>query len=411
MQLLFEVANPIRVAGALALGAAGKLIGDDHLFWEVIGPKAKRIEGFVPEESSPYHSYALLPLTDPQRTADRTEKLLGRPIVIFSNRFGLEMLGKSGGVKLADDMLARLLPNLDDMTGALPPLVVIKRKGIAFGESPDAAPEPEKKKVLARLTGLYPAFIALLGRIRNIQLKKFWGYFFSWLGKFPRDVATIIPLVFRPTRFTTSLRQRFWLVVKCYRIAYSQNERGSEKELLRIIFRILNLRTDEVGPLLLAGCGNGSKPARFSLASALTGRPVIFADRFQKAVNHPEYELLFGKGKSRKDYLDDIIAVVRRLGSLKNATFLRGEFEETLKTLGNNVRLAYVEADNEPDLLNIVKHLYPKMCRNGEIFVHAAGKPWAYEMLYRKDIWDEMTTIKPKMSGSGRSEHIVVHKR
>ncbi len=129
MQVAIEMAGYGRMLCAVILGAIGKVLGINGVFWIVAGNRVSEIDGFNPDAMYPYTEYAILPPKDPERVCREIEDKLGYPAVIIDgNNINVKIIAQSAKVPL-DKKTVRLvlLDNPMGQDDEMTPIILVKK--------------------------------------------------------------------------------------------------------------------------------------------------------------------------------------------------------------------------------------------------------------------------------------------
>lgn len=96
MELCIREIGAPRVLFAAACSAAGKVVGKRGVFYNILGMKARAIDGPCDCTIPPYNNYAKLAPDKPDDVAQELMELLGCDVIVIdANDIGVNVLGKS----------------------------------------------------------------------------------------------------------------------------------------------------------------------------------------------------------------------------------------------------------------------------------------------------------------------------
>lgn len=394
IQVAIEEAGVARIIPAMIIGGIGKLFGIRGLFWIIAGHRVSEIDGFIPEDMPPYTELAVLPPDNPQDVCNHIEKTFGVPALLSDANFiNVKMLAVSPGTGLTHRIARKILLNNPFGQGdKMTPFILIRKSN-----------QDQKNSMTIR---------------QRIKRHTPWPlhYLYRKIYYAPKDLPSVFRLLVHSTKSPTSFLDRLRLVYHFYKISYVVDCPHTEHELLTIARTILNLGDGVPGSIVEAGVYHGGSTAKLSRVAALCGRRLEAFDSFEGMPENAEEhgksiygrEHHFPKG-SHAVSLEEVERNVTRYGYIKQCSFHRGWFSDTLPELTGPVALACMNGDLVQSTKDCLHHLVPRLSSGGIIFSQDGHFPWIIDLLEDKHFWkDEIGIAKPHMEGLTQSKLVAI---
>lgn len=193
----------------------------------------------------------------------------------------------------------------------------------------------------------------------------------------------------------------------------------AQSEVLACIRAIVGLDDSVAGCIVEAGCYKGGSTAKFSLAAAAAGRPLIAFDSFAGIPAHDEDHgiNIFGKPVSfvegeYRGSLDEVRATIDRFGAPEVCRFVPGWFADTMRGFHPPIAVAYLDVDLAASTRTCLRYLYPRLTVGGTLFSQDGHLPRVLEVFDDDEFWrTEVGCAKPQVIGLGTSKLLTIHKR
>jgi len=187
------------------------------------------------------------------------------------------------------------------------------------------------------------------------------------------------------------------------------------KEHLFLVDQIFRVPKSLNGDVVECGSYSGSSTASLSLACNLTNRRLIICDSFEGLPRPGEDEKYSVMSDTEKYYhwqegefaveggLNEVKKNVERYGNIEVCKFVKGYFQDTLKTIKtDSIVLIFEDVDIASSAKDCLKYLWPKLSERCKFYCH---EPWSFEvasLFFNKEWWAEnLQTTPPGFFGSG----------
>lgn len=234
-------------------------------------------------------------------------------------------------------------------------------------------------------------------------------YVYRKLRAFPQDVPYLWKFLASKTKTPVSLRERLWLIGKCYRISYSVDCPHMEYEMIEVMRAIFDADPNVSGAVVEAGSYKGGSGAKISLAAAIAGRKLYLFDSFEGIPEHAERHTknIFGGDAyfppgSYFGSLEEVKRTIARHGKISQCEFVKGWFDDTMPKFREPVAVAYVDVDLESSTRTCLRYLFPRLVSGGVLFSQDGHLPWVVKLLRDTAFWKKaLKTERPRMHGLG----------
>jgi len=189
-----------------------------------------------------------------------------------------------------------------------------------------------------------------------------------------------------------------------------------EEELLTFIECLLTNKPE--GVIAEAGCYKGGGSAKISLLSEAINKKMYVFDSFEGLPEHNENhekniygkDVTFVKGEYSSAY-DQTVSNVKKYGSEKICTFVKGWFKDTFGDFHEPLAGAYIDVDLVESVRECVTKFYPLLSKNGVLCCHDGHLPLVIELLDSNDFWEnQVGCSKPFIEGLGTEKLIKIIK-
>lgn len=174
---------------------------------------------------------------------------------------------------------------------------------------------------------------------------------------------------------------------------------------------ILQIPAASEGVVIECGCWKGASSSSLSLACALTGRKLLVCDSFEGLPEEDEtaaheYTHLETFGYYQKGMyagrLEEVRSNVERLGDISACTFVKGFFDESLKSLAGPVALAFLDVDLVSSMRDCIRYVWPLLIADGYVFTDDSCDMDVVRVWFDDEWWQrEMGERSPGYVGSG----------
>jgi O-methyltransferase len=174
---------------------------------------------------------------------------------------------------------------------------------------------------------------------------------------------------------------------------------------------IMQLNPADKGAVIECGCFKGGSTAALSLICRLVGRKLIVCDSFEGLPddetdvvrNYPHLQV-FGytdKGMYAGRF-EEVQMNIIRFGSIENCTFIRGFFNESLKSLNEPIAFAFLDVDLLSSIKDCLKYIWPLLSNNGLLYTDDSCDMEVVKIWFDDAWWQENFGIpSPGYVGTG----------
>ena len=128
MQIAIQLCGRKKILYAAAMAAIGKLFCRRGIFYEIAGPEVSGLDGFYSHAFPEYGEFGiLLPVRSEEVCTEISRRLGIACMIVDANDYGVEILGKSEGLRIPDEILtAMVLDNPANNFREQTPFVLIR---------------------------------------------------------------------------------------------------------------------------------------------------------------------------------------------------------------------------------------------------------------------------------------------
>lgn len=192
----------------------------------------------------------------------------------------------------------------------------------------------------------------------------------------------------------------------------------TEEEMFQYVRAILAAPKAVRGAFVEAGCFKGGSTAKFSLAAKIAERQLLVFDSFEGIPAHSEgHDMnIFGRPAffregSYRGELEEVMANVRRYGSVGSCEFKRGWFDDTLPAIKGPIAGIYLDVDLAASTRTCLQYLYPLLEHGGVLFSQDGHLPLVIDVFSDDLFWErEVGCRKPYIEGLGTRKLIKIVK-
>jgi len=217
-----------------------------------------------------------------------------------------------------------------------------------------------------------------------------------------------------------SIQARKDFVKKLDRVSKNVECPHNMSHTLSFIVDLFKLPDDVEGCVVEAGSYKGGSTAKISLASKMTNRPLVVFDSFEGLPENDEdhdksifgYSIKgwFGDGKFCGS-LDEVKNNVNKYGEIKQCSFIKGWFEDSMSTFHSKICAAYLDVDLASSTKTCLKYLYPRLVPGGFLYSQDGDFPLVIDVFDDAKFWEnEVGCRKPFIEGLRESKMIKIVK-
>jgi O-methyltransferase len=215
-----------------------------------------------------------------------------------------------------------------------------------------------------------------------------------------------------------SFLARLQIICKFYRVSAHVPCEHQESEILDFASKVFTLSSEVQGCIVEAGSYKGGGTAKLSIAAKLAHRRLVVFDSFEGIPPHeePHEKTIWGGpvGFARGDYrgsLEEVRSNVGEFGEIDACEFIKGYFEETLRSFQQSVAAAFLDVDLAGSTRTCLKHLWPLLVPGGFLFSHDGHLPLVLEVFEDDCFWQqELGCERPEINGLGQRKLIWMQK-